>query len=472
MACGVPLVLPPLLSQACDSTTPRILIRHPGYREYRGENILLELPAIDYSVEPSSQVRTRGLHHGTAIIACGIIANNAFDDAYFSYDPHGKERVRTPRDSILKPGDYWLQLTGREPPPGIPNNGEGTESRAAGSGADGPATCSPSPTPISTPKDDEYYKYPIVPSFRDWQFPHDKLPDEWRRPHRPPPQPALTKTREVADSCFLTNLRIGLEKCHIIPSAQQAWFNQNEMGRYCRISTGITINDQANMLSLMANIQVAFDNRLFVIIPKPSASSLSSDFPSSPSIAEPPTLLPPKPTAESRPYAFAAHILSTTPEACDFANLYHNVSIHTKYINAVSPEFLFTRFAWALFSYLRKFLRESTVSRHLVIMDKNKVHPGNKWMSSQQYKTFQATRGESASGSKRRRGGPSYQDGEPNDEDDAYEERWKRRSASRERECSDYDWDSSDRGRSRYRDMSSESDTDTDGIFAELITLV
>ncbi|KAI1109189.1 hypothetical protein F5Y14DRAFT_433371 [Nemania sp. NC0429] len=78
MACGVSLGFPPLLSQAYDSTTPRILIRHPGYREYRGESILLELPAIDYSVEPSSQVRTWGLHHGTAIVACGIIANKRF----------------------------------------------------------------------------------------------------------------------------------------------------------------------------------------------------------------------------------------------------------------------------------------------------------------------------------------------------------------------------------------------------------
>ncbi|KAI0538459.1 hypothetical protein GGR58DRAFT_294444 [Xylaria digitata] len=98
-----PLVRPPLISPAHNhSIHPRITIRHPGYREYRdGENILLELSAADYVVEPSSQVRTWGAHHGTAISACGIIANNAFDDVYFGYDPYGQKRVRTPCYSIL-----------------------------------------------------------------------------------------------------------------------------------------------------------------------------------------------------------------------------------------------------------------------------------------------------------------------------------------------------------------------------------
>ncbi|KAJ8129197.1 hypothetical protein O1611_g4435 [Lasiodiplodia mahajangana] len=380
MADDVSLVLPPLLSPACNSTPPRIRIRHPGYKECRGENILLELPAIDYIVESSSQVRTSGLHHGTAIIACGIIANNAFDDVYFSHDPYGQTRVRIPRDNILEPGDYWLQLTGREPPP--------------------PTTCSPSPELISTPKDDKYYKYPIVPSFRDWQFPHGQLPDEWQRPHSPP-QPALAKTYEVADRCFLTDLRIGLEKCHLIPSAQQEWFNENEMSLYCNISTDSTIDDEANMVSLMANIRVAFDNCSFVIVPKPSA-------------------------ADPRLYAFAAHILSTTPEARDFADLYQNVSIQTKYINALSPEFLFARFAWALFPYLQKFVFESTVSRNLAVIEKNEANPRNKWMNSRRYKKRRIARGESTPGLK------------------------------------DYNWEKNDRGRSRHRDMWSESNTDVD----------
>ncbi|KAI1124951.1 hypothetical protein F5Y10DRAFT_19143 [Nemania abortiva] len=432
-----PLVLPSLPSPARNPTPPLIFIRHPGYGECNGEDILLELPAVDYLVvEPSSQVRTWGLHHGTAIIACGIVANNTFDDIYFSYDLYGQQRVRTPRDGLLKPGDYWLQLTGREPPPDV----------AADSVAHISATCSPSPAP-----GDKCYRYPIVPSFQDWQFPHGKLPYEWQQPHNPPNPPPPTD--QVANRCFLTDLQIGVEECHVIPSAQQKWFIQNQMRRYCHTSAGMKIDDKANMLSLMAHFRVAFDNHLFIIIPKPSAGSPSSSLSLSTTIAEPTS------RAEPRPYAFATHFLSNIPEACDFANLYHNVSIQTKYINTLSREFLFARFAWALFSCLRGFLLESTVCRHLVVSEGNKVT--NKWMNSQQYKKHLALRGESVPTSKRRRGDLNSQNRLSDGEDNAYEER-KRHSARRESVLSNYDWGSSDRGRSIHRDTPSEPDADAD----------
>ncbi|KAI0105504.1 hypothetical protein GGR51DRAFT_560351 [Nemania sp. FL0031] len=410
----VPLALPPLLSPTHDFV-PRIRIRHPGYREYGYKSILLELPAVDYVIEPSSQVRIRGLHHGTAIIACGIIANNAFDDVYFSYDPYGLKRVGTPRDGMLTSGDYWLQLTGREPPSDVPSNKENTE---------------------ATPRDDKYYKYPIVPSFWDWQFPHGGLPSEWRRPHNPPNQ-----LPSNGQGCFLTDLHIRLRECHLIPSTQQEWFSENGMRRYCNISTGTAIDDEANMLSLMANLRVAFDNCLFVIIPKPSAGSSSLSRPLSTSTAEP------------RPHAFAVHVLSTTPEARDFASLYRNVSIQTKYIKALSPEFLFARFSWALFPYLRGFL-ESSVCRHLTIIEKDKIDLTNVWMNSRQYKRHQAVRGEGVSESKKRRRSLSSQDGGPDG--------WKRRSASRERRP--FYWEDSDRGRSRHRYMLDEDDANEEGL--------
>ncbi|KAI1427090.1 hypothetical protein F5Y12DRAFT_738602 [Xylaria sp. FL1777] len=440
MADNVPLVLPPLLSPANDPRPPRIRIRHPGYKEFMGENILLELPTVDYIVEPSSQVRTCGLHHGTAIIACGIIANNAFNDAYLSYDAYGKKPVETSRDNMLKPGDYWLQLTGKEPPTDIPSNREGTKDGTE-DGTEPRAA------------DSKEYKYPIVPSFRDWQFPHGKLPNEWQQPHNPP-QPASTNAYDAAQRCIVTDLRIGLEHAHIVPSTAQEWFNQNDMGAYCNISTGAAIDDNANEIWLMAHIHASFNNRLFVIVPKPSAGSSRSANPPAASLnSDFPLALP----AEPRPYAFATHVLSTTPEARDFAHLYQNVSIQTQYINALSPEFLFARFAWALFPYLRKFILESKVRRHLIVIEQNEVHPKHKWMNSQEYKTYQAKKSNNASGSRKRQG-PSNQDGEL---DDAYEERQKRYSTSRERGLFDYDWENSDHGRSRHRDMWSESDTDT-----------
>ncbi|KAI0417662.1 hypothetical protein F5X98DRAFT_137812 [Xylaria grammica] len=156
---NVPFALPPLSPPAHNNTPARILIQHPGYRECLGDDkLLLQLPAVDYIDEPSSRARTWGLHHGTTPTACGIIANNAFDSVYLSHDPYSIERVSTPRHGMLKPGYYWLQLEGMQPPPppNVPDNREST-----------PTTRLPPPPPTSTPtpKDDNHYKYPIVPTF-------------------------------------------------------------------------------------------------------------------------------------------------------------------------------------------------------------------------------------------------------------------------------------------------------------------
>ncbi|KAI0114050.1 hypothetical protein GGR51DRAFT_476271 [Nemania sp. FL0031] len=85
-----------------------------------------------------TKFRTWGLHHGTILIACGIIANNAFGSVYLSYDPCGKKHVRTPRHGMLNSGDYWLQLSGREPPrPNVPSFCRSRKRRDSPSSQDG-----------------------------------------------------------------------------------------------------------------------------------------------------------------------------------------------------------------------------------------------------------------------------------------------------------------------------------------------
>ncbi|KAI1125654.1 hypothetical protein F5Y10DRAFT_246523 [Nemania abortiva] len=461
---NVPLALPPLSPPACNNTPARMLIQHPGYRECRGdESLLLELPAVDYILEPSSQVRTWGLHHATILIACGIIANNAFSSVYLSYDPYGKKRVRTPRHGMLKSGDYWLQLSGREPPlPNIPSNRESTPTTRLPSPSPPPPPTSPS-TSTSTPEDDNYYKYPIVPSFRDWVFPHNNLPGEWLQPHNLSDQ---SPRGQVANRCLLTDLQIGLEQCHIIPVTDQEWFRQNRMRLYCTPSAPVPINDQANTLLLKADLHRAFNNRAFVIIPKPSSSFSNSGPPlltitTTTVTTAVPAIAAELTTAKPHPSIFAAHVLSGTPEARDFATLYHNVSIQTHYMTMLKPELFFARFAWALFPLLRNFL-ESKIHRHLVVIEKNKVN--FKWMNSSDYKIYQSAQDASVRGSRKRRGGPSSQDeglndkGDVNDED-VYEERWRRRSASRKRWLSNYD-----RCRLSYRDMSEEGHGEDDAL--------
>ncbi|KAF2968902.1 hypothetical protein GQX73_g4675 [Xylaria multiplex] len=417
------LALPPLSPLTRISARPRISILHPGYR--KGENLLFCLPAVD-SIESSNQSQTRiwGHHHATALIAGGIIANNAFDDVYFSHDRYGENPVATPRDGILEPGHYFLQLNGI------------TGDRCNTTPTRSPSSTAPAPARTAMDK----YKYPIVPSFTDWAFPHGKLPKEWQQPHSPPDH---KDTDADTDRCFLTDIRIGLEESHLIPSAQLEWFNRNEMGDYCEISTNNDINDPANKMLLMANLHWAFECPLFVIVPKPSTGFSSSGFPIS----------------KNKPqrYAFVNHVISTVPEARDFTDLYQNRSMQPKYFNTLKREFLFARFAWALFIYLRKFIQASTAPLELIIIDEDNYI--SKSMTGKQFSKLRETRGESINRSRKRRG-LSNQNGEPNDQDDDVDEEKRRwRSASRHSSPSSNGCDDSDsdfnRGRSMHQGTSS-----------------
>jgi len=52
---------------------PIISFRHPGYQTW---DVLLVLPHVDtHASEPDKF----GVHHATALLACQIIGNNAFD---------------------------------------------------------------------------------------------------------------------------------------------------------------------------------------------------------------------------------------------------------------------------------------------------------------------------------------------------------------------------------------------------------
>jgi hypothetical protein len=67
---------------------------HPGYED--GFNSLCTLPAADDG----------GIHYGTALTACGIIANNAFD-GYFAKE-RGADQEPDGWDSILRGSKFYF----------------------------------------------------------------------------------------------------------------------------------------------------------------------------------------------------------------------------------------------------------------------------------------------------------------------------------------------------------------------------
>jgi hypothetical protein len=130
---------PPALP--CIPEPSKIHFLHPHY-DGDWHDPLLSLPKLDTA--PGSFVPS-GVHHRTALLACQIVANNAFR-GYLATDRYGAGRVTIGHDNILTQDNYWLIAD-----PGNPR-----------------------------------YDYPVVPSFEDWAFPSQKFSGlRWRCPEEP-----------------------------------------------------------------------------------------------------------------------------------------------------------------------------------------------------------------------------------------------------------------------------------------------
>ncbi|CAN8104850.1 unnamed protein product [Discula destructiva] len=405
---------------------PTVTLQHPGYAD---DNILFTLPAVD------GDSTSPGLHHRTLLTAGAIIADNAFDRAYITYDRAGRERVDTtiPLDGLLQPGTYWLQLTGYEPFLLTINQGaeaqdgqaEAEEDRQEYAGDDRQRHTRPIPTSMCPPpkpttstskKHSNPITYPVVPSFRDWQFPHDRLPREWTQPHIDPSTSSASRT---FDRCAITGYLMGTNDCHIVPNNQDIWWASNRMRQYTRHVIGLP-KDEANLMKLRADVHMLFDSHRFTLVPKPS---FPSSLPSLPTQSSP---------TQSPSFAFAVHVLHNDDEALEFCDLYHNVAISQSSADRSRPQFLFARFAWALFSHLQTFLK-SPASRYLKVIIPDETGNNNtelKKMNGDELDRHLAHRGVTRSGSKTRKRSRTIHDGSEADADDAYQERWERRSRS------------------------------------------
>lgn len=85
-----------------------IQFRHPGYPDTGNTNIMLILPALDYSSSESSG--RFGLHHETARLACAIVANCAWD-GFLSTEKHRDAApITTAPDELLTATRYYFHV--------------------------------------------------------------------------------------------------------------------------------------------------------------------------------------------------------------------------------------------------------------------------------------------------------------------------------------------------------------------------
>lgn len=137
-----------------------ITFRHPGYQDkafwaqqYPKNNIIFRLPTLDGRELDSNGDGGSGggggggwgVHHGTALRACSIIACNIdgfLSPTHLSTPPTVVPQL--PLDSLLTADVYYFY-----PCLWVESQGQ--------SGLD----------------------YPVCPTFQDWRFPHNDVPPEW-----------------------------------------------------------------------------------------------------------------------------------------------------------------------------------------------------------------------------------------------------------------------------------------------------
>lgn len=79
----------------------QIRFYHPGY--LKPLNLLFCLPRVDYSAGDNAY----GVHYRTALTACQIVANNAFEKGRLARDDKGQDIVADD-EKVLLERDYWF----------------------------------------------------------------------------------------------------------------------------------------------------------------------------------------------------------------------------------------------------------------------------------------------------------------------------------------------------------------------------
>jgi hypothetical protein len=206
-----------------------ICFRHSGYPDEN--NTLLDLLAPDHP--------RGGLHHLTALTACGIVTGDNWE-SWFTETKDGL-KVELGCDVLLLKSDYYFHLMSS-----------------------------------STSQD----PYPVVPSFREWKFPHSRLPKSWKDCVQTTPSTRMYSASSLYPSlldrdgsCRMSAHREGTQAVHLCTRSEEDRFISNEMSIYNLhpLLSGLQITDDvSNALLLHVDLHECFDAQKFVFVPKPT----------------------------------------------------------------------------------------------------------------------------------------------------------------------------------------------------------
>jgi hypothetical protein len=221
LACPIPEQYPKFIS------SPRLVVRHPGYND-DDSNELLALVATDGSTD------VPGVQYCVVHTACAIFAGNRFD-GWLSLERKPTVEDAIPPQDLLPVGIYYFHVP--------------LDAGTADAFAD--ITLSP---------------YPIVPNFREWTFPHAHVPPPWKNASIGEPAAAIP-AKQRDSTCRLTRHRDPTESAHIIPASETEWFGMNIMDRYNFLG-GVkrgqeVINGDENLILLREDVHTQWDRMCF-----------------------------------------------------------------------------------------------------------------------------------------------------------------------------------------------------------------
>ena len=85
----------------------------------------------------------------------------------------------------------------------------------------------------------ETFKYPVFPSFSEWQFPHNNLPSLWSHETYASTNLSDSALNDVSKavtfqnaSCRISDHQEGREKAHLCPRSETFWLINNVMQYY------------------------------------------------------------------------------------------------------------------------------------------------------------------------------------------------------------------------------------------------
>ena len=220
--------------------------------------------------------------------------------------------------------------------------------------------------------------YPIVPSFQEWEFPHDHIPALWSST---PPLPSL------ADRCIITNTSYANEDAHTIPREEAAWFARNSMSQY--VSEVVSTESSKNLVKMRVDLHTCFDRRRFAIVPKPRNLSRA----------------PPS-------HAFVLHVTDSNQE---LTHLFHNVEVRLG--RKSCREYFFARFAWTVLLLVKPFVT-SGLKRHVVRFRtiNGELSRTTEWLGASELTASYSAGGSARSASPKKR--RTENDGSVGDEED------------------------------------------------------